>query len=184
MALNVDFTNCERTPGSVCASKTLEELQAYLGHPELVIMSNQQRFDNMVYDSETIISESVIWNQHIDKSQANWMQTSFDSMGIADEIAYLDIGIVTPRSFNQFSMDKLGLSYSDDFQGYYKIAGFTVFRNLDFTVVTRSVYDALNFLGDVGGLEGILTQIGGVLVSWAASFVGTGYFMSSLFYTR
>ena len=68
MALNVDFTNCERTPGSVCASKTLEELQAYLGHPELVIMSNQQRFDNMVYDSETIISESVIWNQHIDKS--------------------------------------------------------------------------------------------------------------------
>jgi len=105
-------------------------------------------------------------------------------MGIADEIAYLDIGIVTPRSFFQFSKSYLGLSYSDDFEGYYKIAGFTVFNNMNYTVVTRSVYDVLNFLGDVGGLEGILTQIGGFLVSWAASFVGTGYFMTSLFYTR
>ena len=112
------------------------------------------------------------------------MKTSFDSLGVADEIAYLDIGIVTPRSFNQFSMGRLGLSYSDDFKDYYKIAGFTIFRNMDYTEVTRSVYDALNFLGDVGGLEGILTQIGGFLVSWAASFVGTGYFMTSLFYTR
>ena len=47
--------------------------------------------------------------------------------------------------------------YSYDFEGYYKIAGFTVFRNLDYTVVTRSTYDVLNFLGDIGGLEGILT---------------------------
>lgn len=184
VALNIDFTPCDRVEGSVCASRTLEELQTYLGHPEMVIMSNQQRFDNTIYTHETIISEAVIWNQHIDKRQANWMKTTYDSMGIADEIAYLDIGIVTPRSFSRFSLDRLGLSYSDDFEGYYKIAGFTVFRNMNYTVITRSVYDALNFLGDVGGLEGILTQIGGWLVSWAASFVGTGYFMTSLFYTR
>jgi len=55
---------------------------------------------------------------------------------------------------------------------------------MDYTVVSRSVYDVLNFLGDVGGLEGILTQIGALLVSSAATFVGVGYFIQSLFYTR
>jgi len=75
------------------------------------------------------------------------------------------------------------LSYSDDFEGYYKIAGFTVFRNLNYIKVTRSVYDVLNFLGDVGGLEGILAQFGGLFVNSSASFVGLGYFMSQLFYT-
>jgi hypothetical protein len=77
----------------------------------------------------------------------------------------------------------LGLSYSDDFNGYYKIAGFTVFRNLNYTVVTRSVYDVLNFLGDVGGLLGILVDMGRVFVSSAASFMGVAYFMSQLFIT-
>jgi hypothetical protein len=80
------------------------------------------------------------------------MLTSFDTMAIMDEIAYLDVGLVTPRPFSTYSLGSLGLSYSDDFNGYYKIAGFTVFRNLNYTVVTRSVYDVLNFLGDVGGL--------------------------------
>ena len=135
---------------------TKEELQNYLGHPELIIMSNQQRFDNLVYDDNTIVSEATIWNQHIDKTQANWMRTSFDSMAVSDEIAYLDVGQVTPRPYFQYSTGTLGLSYSDNFEGYYKIAGFTVFRNLNYTVVTRSVYDMLNFLGDIGGLEGIL----------------------------
>jgi len=105
-------------------------------------------------------------------------------MGISDDIGYLNVGIETPRSLNQFSLGRLGLSYSDDFYGYYKIAGFTIFRNMNYTVINRSVYDALNFLGDVGGLQGILTKFGGFLVSWAASFVSTGYLMNSLFYTR
>ena len=88
------------------------------------------------------------------------MLTSFDSMAISDEIEYLDIGNAELRPFSQFSLSQLGLSYSDDFDGYYKIAGFTVFRNLNYSVATRSTYDILNFLGDVGGLEGILMLIG------------------------
>jgi len=156
IALNVDYTTCDRSLGGECAKKTLDELKAYLGHPELIIMANQQRFDNTIYDDDTIINEAVVWNQHINKSQTNWMLTSFDSMAVSDEIAYLDVGLVTPRPFSKYTLGKLGLSYSDNFEGYYKIAGFTVFRNLNYTVVTRSVYDMLNFLGDIGGLEGIL----------------------------
>ena len=84
------------------------------------------------------------------------METTYDSWAIADEISYLDIGTVIPRDLSVYTINRLGLSYSDDWNSYYKIAGFTVYRNLDYTVITRSVYDVLNFLGDVGGLEGIL----------------------------
>ena len=41
IALNIDYTTCERVAGSECAKKTKEDLQEYLGHPELIIMSNQ-----------------------------------------------------------------------------------------------------------------------------------------------
>jgi hypothetical protein len=128
-------------------------------------MSNTQRFDNSVYTSETVINEAVIFNQHIDKSQPNWMVTSYDSWLIVDEISYLDIGQHTPREMWQYTTHKLGLSYSDNWNSYYKIAGFTVYRNLDNTIITRSVYDSLNFLGDVGGLEAILGLIGWVIVN-------------------
>jgi len=40
VALNVDFTPCDPIPGSVCATKSLEDIKEYLGRPELVIMSN------------------------------------------------------------------------------------------------------------------------------------------------
>jgi hypothetical protein len=67
-------------------------------------MYNQQRFDNTVWDEKAVVSESVIWNQHIDKSQANWMQTYFTSRAIMDEIAYLDIGIVYPKPYSSFEL--------------------------------------------------------------------------------
>jgi hypothetical protein len=80
------------------------------------------------------------------------MLTEFNSIQVEDEIQYMDVGYITPREFSRMTMGSLGLSYSDDFEGYYKIAGFTVFRNLHLTVINREVYDVLNFLGDIGGL--------------------------------
>ena len=59
-----------------------------------------------------------------------------------------------------------------------------MYRNLDYTVINRSVYDVLNFFGDVGGLLEFLIKAGLLTVSSSASFVGLGYFMSSLFYTN
>ena len=123
------------------------------------------------------MSEAVIWNQHINKLQANWMLTFFNSIGVLDEVQYLDIYKPEERPFSTYSMMGLGLSYSDDFEGYYKIAGFTVFRNLNYKVISRSVYDVLNFLGDVGGLEGILVMAGGWFMASTSAFAATQFFM-------
>lgn len=146
-------------------------------------MYNQQRFDNSVYDDATIVNEAVIWNQHINKAQTNWMLTQYTTFSVEDEIAYMDVGMVEPREFHQYKLNGLGLSYSDNFEGYYKIAGFTIFRDLNRVVISRSVYDVLNFLGDIGGLSGILGSIGDLLVARFANFMGVGYFMQQLFYT-
>jgi hypothetical protein len=78
-------------------------------------------------------------------------------------------------------MSALGLSYSDNFEGYYKIAGFSVNRNLNKQVIQRSVYDFLNFLGDVGGLDGIMLLLGALLVSFVTGFFQTSFYMAGLY---
>ena len=100
VALNIDYTTCDRSKGGKCAEMTKESLKDYLGHPELIIMYNQQRFDNSVYNDATIVNEAVIWNQHINKDQTNWMLTQYTTCSVEDEIAYMDVGIIEPREFH------------------------------------------------------------------------------------
>lgn len=50
---------------------------------------------------------------------------------VDDEIAYLDIGFSRERHYFDYQLTRLALSYSDDWENYYKIAGFTVFNDLD-----------------------------------------------------
>ena len=117
---------------------------------------------------DPIISESVIWNQHINKNQANWMQVTFDSAIVEDEVSFVNLAQLNTTSefgFNSVTMGSLGLSYSDDFEGYYKIAGFTLFRNSDRLKIQRDAYDFVTWIGDVGGLLDGLTFFGFVIVN-------------------
>ena len=80
-----------------------------------------------------------------------------NSGDVFDEISLFNIGFFIPRIFNSYTLGSLSMSYSDDFDDYYKIAGFTVFRSLSHTYIARTTYDVLNFLGDIGGLSGLFT---------------------------
>lgn len=111
------------------------------------------------------------------------MQTFYTSAAIMDEIAYLDVGIVYPKPFFTFVLEGLGLSYQDDFNANYKIAGFSVMRNLHYTVITRTTYDILNCIGDIGGLESVLLIIGSMLISKFSNFASVAFFMRHIFYT-
>lgn len=55
------------------------------------------------------------------------------------------------------------LSFVDDFPNDYQVVGLSIFRSLDLQRINRSTYDVLNFLGDVGGLDGILVILGVLL---------------------
>jgi len=89
---------------------------------------------------------------------------------VEDETDYLDIGFSKMREFFSFSLHNLDLSYQDTFPSKYKIAGFSVFRHLDVTVYNRSTYDVLACLGDIGGLEGIILILGGLLIKKITEF--------------
>ena len=66
---------------------------------------------------------------------------------------------------------EFGLSYKDDFEaGKQKIAGLSIYRSLNKTVIQRSTYDLLAFLGDVGGLEAIVMILGSAVTSKLTSF--------------
>jgi hypothetical protein len=103
---------------------------------------------------------------------------------VEDEIHYLDIGLGEEREFFTYLLDSLSLSYIDDWDTTYKIAGFSVFRHFDRMIYGRATYDFLAFLGDVGGLEGILILFGGAVISYYTGFATTVFMMPYLFYYR
>jgi hypothetical protein len=113
------------------------------------------------------------------------MQTFLNNNELLDSISYLNVGEVKNRKFFTYKTNTLGLSYVDDFAGgNYKVAGFSVMRNLDYMIVSRSVYDFLALLGDVGGLEGILFLVSSSLVAKAVSYMFVFRMMPFLFYQR
>ena len=112
------------------------------------------------------------------------MLTYIEDKAVEDEIRYLDIGIQDDREFFNYELTQLGLSYVDDWESAYKIAGFSVFRHFDKIVFGRATYDILAFLGDVGGLEGIVLLICGVFISNITGFHLTVFMMPSMFYYR
>jgi hypothetical protein len=77
------------------------------------------------------------------------------------------------------------LSYVNDFSGNnYKIAGFSVFRDLDRTLYQRSTYDLLDFFGDIGGIVKSVLLLGGLLIKPIVGMLGTMSMLSTLYYYR
>lgn len=187
LQFNIDFRQCvpDDVTGKKCKKQTLAQLQDHLTYPELVVLHNTQRIDLNLYDEAVLKKESKLFTQHVDKRQANWMQTFINNNELLDAISYLNYGNVEDRRYFTYKPGKLGLSYADNFEtGTYKIAGFSVMRNLDYTIVSRSVYDFLAFIGDVGGLEGILFLVSGSIIAPMVSYMFVFRMMPFLFYQR
>ena len=58
----------------------------------------------------------------------------------------------SPKNYFQYDINNLGLSYRDNFPTAWRIAGVSIYRNLNRQVTDRKIYDFLNYLGDIGGL--------------------------------
>ena len=113
------------------------------------------------------------------------MQLQVEQKVVEDEIKYLNIGQEDHKEFFSFEPTQLGLSFRDNWESKaYKIAGFTIYRSLHLTVYNRETYDLLAFLGDVGGLEGIIIIMGSVLIGSLTSLNLSLHLMPSLFYER
>ena len=116
------------------------------------------------------------------------MLTYFNLNEVQDSIGILGFDFNSKEiPFFDFELKGLGLSYQDDIKGIdpplpYKIAGFSVFRNLHKTSYSRTSYSILAIVGDFGAfVEGwmILCSI----LIFAARINSTDFFMRRAFYT-
>jgi hypothetical protein len=77
------------------------------------------------------------------------------------------------------------LSYSDDFYGYYKIAGFSLYRNLNSLTISRETYGILTFIGDLGGLlDGLMFVFMTVLYFVVGKWNFTEHIMEHLYVSK
>jgi hypothetical protein len=66
--------------------------------------------------ADPIVRESVIYNEHINKNQANWMSTYFSQHLVVDSTNRLDFrGLNDEHPFFNFNLNGLKLSYQDEF---------------------------------------------------------------------
>ena len=98
-------------------------------------MYNTQRLDTFKYDSDFIVSESKIYNTHIDKTQPRWGKTFIQNNRVEDETTFFQFGDDEAMDFHSLQIEGLGLSYADQYPEYYKIAGFTVFRSFSLNII-------------------------------------------------
>jgi hypothetical protein len=109
------------------------------------------------------------------------MENNVQKHLVKDEITYLDLGLTSVKEFTTHNFGSISLSHEDDFDNYYKIVGITIVANPNRITVERSVYDFLNFLRDVGGLNGILVIFGSHLISFIAKRVSETYKVSTFY---
>lgn len=63
-------------PDNQCKHENLDEVQEYLKHPEYFLLYNYQRFEVGSFNKKDYIkNEAKILNMHVDKRQANWMNS-------------------------------------------------------------------------------------------------------------
>ena len=72
--------------------------------------------------------------------------------------------------FFTFMVDKLGLSYQDNWPTDYKIAGVGIYRDLDIDIINRSQYSLLDFMSDLGGLNYLIFLSDSSFVAFFAQF--------------
>ena len=72
----------------------------------------------------------------------------------------------------------------DQFPSQWRIAGTSIYRNLHREVVDRKIYGILNYLGDIGGLEGLLFLAGKLIIFTYISFTANAYFIEKLYHSK
>jgi hypothetical protein len=114
----------------------------------------------MNFDDKSMIEPSgQVYTQLINKKQANWGQSHIVNTQVSDDTAYLRFAPPEVHDFYNLEFQPLGQSVEDFYPTFYKIAGYSVFRDLSRVNLERQTYDFLNFLGDVGGLDGVLVIV-------------------------
>ena len=88
------------------------------------------------------------------------------------------------REFYTFKINGVFASSWIDFPSTFKYVGFEITLNLDSNIINRQTYSVLDWLGDIGGLNGILLTIAEISIAPFASFELSRYLLLNFFRTQ
>ena len=97
---------------------------------------------------------------------------------VNDEIEFIQLGYINEYNFFSFEVPKPTNSFFDTFPTKYRIVSIDIYRDYNLELIDRSTYSLLSYLGDLGGLDGILVSIGYVLCLSISNFQTENYLIS------
>jgi hypothetical protein len=112
------------------------------------------------------------------------MRSSINQNLIYDDVEYLQVGNGDAIPFFDMQFTELDLSYEDFYPKNYKFAGMSIYSNLNLKETHRRTYDLLNFLGDVGGLDGVFVIVGPLILGWFQNRSFNKYVLEKLYDER
>lgn len=171
---------CQASATKNCPHNRQETID-YLGAVDLVMMYNQERFDQRYYEDNPIFKEAVFKNVQFDHKNPNFIHSEISLTEVQDEISYLQIGQFDEVEFFKLDIGNIEPSSWIQWPTRYKFTGVEVLLDFDKREVNRNTYDTLAMLGDVGGLQQGLDWIGILLVSWYSSRNGRSFWVATLF---
>lgn len=68
-----------------------------------------------MYQGDFVVSESTVFNTHIDKTHPSWMKTFLRMQMVEDETSLFNYGQEKEKNFYSFHKESLELSYEDEF---------------------------------------------------------------------
>ena len=138
--------------------KSDEEINQFIRKHRLVVVYNQQQYKSEEYSFEKIISKNsqVFW---LDLEESNPKQNIYEIQkhSIESDDLFFNLGYVESTKADFFSLQESPLRKMTQVDGNVEeegifVGGTLITINMDQFIHKRSIYNFLDFLGDVGGL--------------------------------
>ena len=153
-----------------------------MAQPHFTIIYNTEQIHIRDFGEKTIVQESAIINRQFDPDKNSWVQTWLREDTVEDETSFLNIGL-DPVSRTARSL-KMGSTYPSAYANYpeeYKFIGLTISVDEKRSLISRTTYSLLEFLGDIGGLFEFLNHFMTAVVKLLTSMKFISMFANKMF---
>lgn len=137
--------------------------------------------DHTNFETGFIRKESVVVADHMVVDRARILLTEVKRKVVQDNTDYLQFGQNKDTEFWDFETVKSTISAYNNFESKYKIIGIQIQTSFAQMTYQRQTYDILNFLGDIGGLDSILTSIAILLMNHYSTLKMKSHLLTKLY---
>lgn len=132
---------------------------------QVSVVTNSKRLHEEKYDEARLEIYSSLRSQQFDAFNPNWIDVNLSAVTLIDNTDFIPLGRDNSQSYFQYSFERPLPSSWQYYPDRYKFAGVDLIANSDLTEIHRTTYNALDFMGDIGGFKNALTILGIIFVT-------------------